>query len=96
MVFTCDDAHRLNPHKEKLFSLFVFFLANYKVGVTLVDSSLFHGDFHFADGGEKGPRGGAGRRLHPSAEAVVGLAVHPCHPCVLEQRVAAPVVLPPE
>jgi hypothetical protein len=34
MVFTCDDAHRLNPHKEKLFSLLAFFLANYKVGVT--------------------------------------------------------------
>jgi hypothetical protein len=34
MVFTWDDAHRLNPHKEKLFSLLVFFLANYKVGVT--------------------------------------------------------------
>jgi hypothetical protein len=34
MVFTCDDAHRLNPHKEKLFSLLVFFLANYKVSVT--------------------------------------------------------------
>jgi hypothetical protein len=36
MVFTCDDAHRLNPHKEKSFSLLVFFLADYKVGVTLL------------------------------------------------------------
>jgi hypothetical protein len=36
MVFTCDDAHRLNPHKEKSFSLLVFFLADYKVGVTEV------------------------------------------------------------
>jgi hypothetical protein len=36
MVFTCDDAHRLNPHKEKSFSLLVFFLADYKVGVTSV------------------------------------------------------------
>ena len=34
MVFTGDDAHRLNPHKEKSFSLLVFFLADYKVGVT--------------------------------------------------------------
>jgi hypothetical protein len=34
MVFTCDDAHRLNPLKEKLFSLLVLSLANYKVGVT--------------------------------------------------------------
>jgi hypothetical protein len=40
MVFTCDDAHRLNPHKEKLFSLLVFFLANYKVGVTVPDPEL--------------------------------------------------------
>jgi hypothetical protein len=40
MVFTGDDAHRLNPHKEKSFSLLVFFLADYKVGVT--------SDFHFS------------------------------------------------
>jgi hypothetical protein len=33
-VFTYDDAQRPNSHKEKLFSLLVFFLANYKVGVT--------------------------------------------------------------
>jgi hypothetical protein len=42
------------------------------------------GAFCFADGGEKGPRGSAGRRLHPPAEAIVGVAVHPRHPCVLE------------
>jgi hypothetical protein len=35
MVFTGDDAHRLNPHKEKSFSLLVFFPADYKVGVTV-------------------------------------------------------------
>jgi hypothetical protein len=40
MVFTCDDAHRLNPHKEKSFSLLVFFLADYKVGVTLLQKTL--------------------------------------------------------
>jgi hypothetical protein len=34
MVFTYDDAQRPNSPKEKLFSLLVFFLANYKVGVT--------------------------------------------------------------
>jgi hypothetical protein len=62
----------------------------------LVDSSLFRGAFRFADGGEKGPCGSAGRRLHPLAEAVAGVAVYPCHPCVFEQGVAAPVVLPPE
>jgi hypothetical protein len=32
MVFTWDDAHRLNPHKEKLFSLLVFFLADLQSG----------------------------------------------------------------
>ena len=34
MLFTYDDAQRPNSPKEKLFSLLVFFLANYKVGVT--------------------------------------------------------------
>ena len=34
MMFAWDDAKRLNRHKEKLFSLLVLFLANYKVGVT--------------------------------------------------------------
>ncbi len=42
------------------------------------------------------PRSSAGRRLHPPAEAVVAVAVYSHHPCVLEQGVAVPVVLPPE
>jgi hypothetical protein len=42
-----------------------------------VDSSLFRGAFCFADRGEKGPRGSAGRRLYPPAEAVAGVVVHP-------------------
>jgi hypothetical protein len=33
-VYTCDDAQRLNSHKEKLFSLLILFLTNYKVGIT--------------------------------------------------------------
>jgi hypothetical protein len=43
MVFTYDDAQRPNSPKEKLFSLLVFFLANYKVGVTAekVDEHCF-------------------------------------------------------
>jgi len=61
-----------------------------------VDPSLFRGAFCLADGGEESPRSGAGRRLHPPAEAVAGVAVYSCHPRVLEQGVAAPVVLPPE
>jgi hypothetical protein len=38
----------------------------------------------------------AGRWLHPPAEAVAGAAVYSRHPCVLEQRVASPVVLSPK
>jgi hypothetical protein len=61
-----------------------------------VDPSLFRGAFCLADGGEEGPCSGAGRRLHPPAEAVAGVAIYSRHPRVLEQGVAAPVVLPPE
>jgi hypothetical protein len=34
--------------------------------------------------------------LHPQVEVGARAAVHPHHPCVFEQGVAAPVVLPPE
>jgi hypothetical protein len=34
-VYTCDDAQRLNSHKEKLFSPFVLFLTIYKLGITM-------------------------------------------------------------
>src|SRR5688572_30372164 len=61
-----------------------------------VDPSLFRGAFCLTDGGEESPRSGAGRRLHPPAEVVAGVAVYSCHSRVLEQGVAAPVVLPPE
>jgi hypothetical protein len=47
-------------------------------------------------GGKKGSHGGAGWWLHPPVEAGVGAAVHPCHPRIFEQRVAAPVVLSPK
>jgi hypothetical protein len=40
--------------------------------------------FCFADGGEKGLCGSAGRRLHPPAEAVAGVVVYSPRPCVLE------------
>jgi hypothetical protein len=46
--------------------------------------------------GKESLHGGAGRWLHPPVEAGVCATVHPHHPCVFEQRVAAPVVLPPE
>jgi hypothetical protein len=58
-----------------------------------VDPSLLRGALCLDDGGKEGPYGGAGRWLHPPAQAGVHAAVHPCHPCVFEQGVAAPVVL---
>jgi hypothetical protein len=61
-----------------------------------VDLSLLCGALRLDDRGKEGPHGGAGRWLHPLVEAGAHAAVHPCHPCVFEQGVAAPVVLPPE
>jgi hypothetical protein len=61
-----------------------------------VDPSLLRGAFCLNDGGKKSSHGGAGRWLHPLVEAGAGAAVHPCHPRVFEQGVAAPVVLSPE
>jgi hypothetical protein len=79
--------HNLSPNSISQAAIFVAVCEGY-LGIApplgLVDSSLFRGAFCFADGGEKGPRGSAGRRLHPPAEAVAGVAVHPRHPCVLE------------
>jgi hypothetical protein len=46
--------------------------------------------------GKESPHGGAGRWLHPPIEAGTRATVYPRHPCVFEQGVAAPVVLPPE
>jgi hypothetical protein len=93
------ELHNISPNSISQAAIFVAVCEGY-LGIAPplgpVDSSLFRGAFRFADGGEKGPCGSAGRRLHPSPEAVAGVAVHPCHPCVFEQRVAAPVVLPPE
>jgi hypothetical protein len=61
-----------------------------------VDPSLLHGVLRRVDGREEGPYGGAGRWLHPPAEARARAAVHPCLPCVFEQGVAELVVLSPE
>jgi hypothetical protein len=59
-----------------------------------VDPSLLRGAFCLGDGGEESSHGGAGRWLHPPAEAGACATVHPCHPCIFKQGVAAPVVLP--
>jgi hypothetical protein len=61
-----------------------------------MDPSLFRGVLRRDDGGEEGPYGGAGRWLHPPAEAGARAAVHLCLPCIFEQGVAEPVVLSPE
>jgi hypothetical protein len=61
-----------------------------------VDPYLLRGALRLDDGGKEGPHGGAGRWLHPPVEAGARAAVHPRHPCVFEQGVTAPVVLPPE
>jgi hypothetical protein len=50
-----------------------------------MDPSLVRGALCLDYGGKEGPYGGAGRWLHPSAEARAHAAVHPRHPCVFEQ-----------
>jgi hypothetical protein len=58
--------------------------------------SLLRGAFCLDDGGKESLHGDAGRWLHPPVEAGARATVHPRHPCVFEQGVAAPVVLPLE
>jgi hypothetical protein len=87
------ELHNLTPNSISQAAIFVAVCDGY---LGFVDSSLLRRAFCLADGGEEGPCSGAGRRLHPLAEAVAGVAVHSCHPRILEQGVAAPVVLPPE
>jgi hypothetical protein len=81
------ELHNLSPNSISQAAIFVAVCEGY-LGIApplgLVDSSLFRRAFCFTDGGEKGPRGSAGRWLHPPAEAVAGVAVHSRHPCVLE------------
>jgi hypothetical protein len=61
-----------------------------------MDPSLLRRVVRRDDGGKEGPYGGAGRWLHPPAEAGARVAVHPCLPRVFEQGVTEPVVLSPE
>jgi hypothetical protein len=93
------ELHNLSPNSISQAAIFVAVCEGY-LGISpplgFVDPSLFRGAFCFADGGEEGSRGGAGRRLHPPVEAVAGVAVYSRYPCVLEQGVAASVVLPPK
>jgi hypothetical protein len=83
------ELHNLSPNSISQAAIFVAVcrvrgVLGDRSPLGLVDSSLFRRAFCFADGGEKGPHGSAGRRLHPPAEAVAGVAVYSRHPCVLE------------
>jgi hypothetical protein len=91
------ELHNLSPNSISQAAIFVAVCEGY-LGIAPHWDLWTHlrGAFCLADGGEEGPRSGVGRRLHPPAEAVAGVAVYSRHPCVLELGVAAPVVLPPE
>jgi hypothetical protein len=52
--------------------------------------------FALATGGEESSHGSAGWWLHPPVEAGACTTVHPRHPCLFKQGVAASVVLPSE
>jgi hypothetical protein len=86
------ELHNLSPNSISQAAIFAAVCEGY-LGI---DPSLLCGAFCLADGGKKGSHGGAGRWLHPPAEAGTGAIVHPCHPRVFEQRVAALVVLSPK
>jgi hypothetical protein len=93
------ELHNFNPNSIAQAAIFVAVCEGF-LGIdpplVSVDSSLLRGAFRLDDGGKEGPHGGAGRWQHPPVEVGARAAVHPLHPCVFEQGVAAPVVLPPE
>jgi hypothetical protein len=89
------ELHNLSPNSISQAAIFTAVCEGY-LGIAPLgplDPSLLRGAFCLVDGGKKSSHGGAGRWLHPPVEAGAGAAVHPCHPRVFEQRVAAPVVL---
>jgi hypothetical protein len=90
------ELHNLSPNSISQAAIFAAVCEGY-LGIAPplgpVDPSLLREAFCLVDGGKKGSHGGAGWWLHPPVEAGAGAAVHPCHPRVFEQRVAAPVVL---
>jgi hypothetical protein len=90
------ELHNLTPNSISQAAIFVAVCEGYLGIAPIGICGHVRRAFCLADGGEEGPCSGAGRRLHPPAEAVAGLAVYSCHPRVLEQGVAASVVLPPE
>jgi hypothetical protein len=93
------ELHNLNPNSIAQAAIFAAVCEGF-LGIHpplgSVDPSLLCGAFCLDDGGKEGPHGGAGQWLHPPVEAGTCTTVHPRHPCVFEQGVATPVVLPPK
>jgi hypothetical protein len=89
------ELHNLNPNSIAQAAIFTAVCEGF-LRMGSVDPSLLREAFCLDDRGKESLHGGAGRWLHPSVEAGACATVHPRHPCVFEQGVAAPVVLPSE
>jgi hypothetical protein len=93
------ELHNLSPNSISQAAIFAAVCEGY-LGIAphwdLWTHLFSRGAFCLVDGGKKSSHGGAGRWLHHPVEAGAVAAVHPCHPRVFEQRVAAPVVLSPK
>jgi hypothetical protein len=88
------ELHNLSPNSISQAAMFAAVCEGY-LGIDPhwdLWTHLFSAELFASPTGERS----AGRWLHPPAEAGAGATVHSRHPCVLEQRVAAPVVLPPK
>jgi hypothetical protein len=93
------ELHNFNPNSIAQAAIFAAVCEGFfgdRLSLGSVDPSPLREALCLDDGGKEGPYGGAGRWLHRPAEARAHTAVHPRHPCVFEQGVAAPVVLSPE
>jgi hypothetical protein len=93
------ELHNLNPNSIAQAAIFATVCEGFfgdRSSLGSMDPPLLHGALCLDDGCEEGPYGGVGWWLHPPAEARAHAAIHPRHPCVFEQGVAAPMVLSPE
>jgi hypothetical protein len=88
------ELHNFNPNSIAQAAIFVVVCEGF-LGIDPhwdLWTHLFSAKFFVASTDVKTTYGGAGWRLHPPAKVGVGIAVHPCLPCVFEQGVAEPVV----